>query len=358
MNCIFQFHANHGSVLLTAVIRYPIILNQTGGITVISLNDFLYSGHTVLKILHLYESQLREDAHSTIDLAHCNFLLQMIGLLEHNDFLTSQSQRIRAFYYLMVRQYPSLAFTFKGRIKSLVRTEGKFNGYIIEYISDYYEQNGALPPMSEVKQRLHMFRDLIAYRLVISLPRCNLKPGQNLETEELRYLYEIANQLPRFLEEHGFTPEPAGSETLYDSPLDPSVRPYYRDYVASPKPFGYRSLHITFFDNMARCHIEIQLRTKQMDDNATIGPANHLGYEQRQQEERARRETVPVGICPEFDEAWERQTAIQEIDLSKVDVNMFSAYSQALINDGCGLYRGRLITPFEHLSKFQNDSIS
>lgn len=321
----------------------------------IRLNDFLYSGNTVLKILHLYESQLRENAHNTIDLAHCNFLLQIIGLLEHNDFLTSQSQRIRAFYRLMVRQYPSLAFTFKGRIKSLIRTEGKFNGYIIEYISDYYEQNGTLPPMPEVKQRLNMFRDLIAYRLVISLPRCNLAPGQEQEAEELRYLYEIANQLPGFLEERGFTPEPAGAENLCDSPLDPSVRPYYRDYVAAPKPFGYRSLHITFFDNLARCHIEIQLRTKQMDDNATIGPANHLGYEQRQQKERARRETVPVGICPEFDEAWERQTAIQELDLSKVDVNMFRAYSESLINDGCGLFRGRLITPFEHLSKFQND---
>lgn len=322
----------------------------------IQLNDFLYSGHTVLKVLHLYESQLRGNAHNTIDLAHCNFLLQMIGLLEHNDFLTSQSQRIRSFYGQMVRQYPNLAFTFKGRIKSLVRAEGKFNGYVIEYISDYYKQHGTFPPMSEVKQRLGMFRDLIAYRLVISLPRCNLKPGQELEAEELRYLYEIANQLPRYLEERGFTPELAGAADSCDSPLDSAVRPYYRDYIASPKPLGYRSLHITFYDNMARCHIEIQLRTKQMDDNATIGPANHLGYEQRQQEERARRETVPEGLCPEFDEAWERQTAIQQLDLSKVEVNMFSAYSQDLINDGCGLYRGRLITPFEHLSKYQNDS--
>ena len=26
-------------------------------------------------------------------------------------------------------------------------------------------------------------------------------------------------------------------------------------------------------------------------------------------------------------------------------------------NDGCGLYRGRLILPYEHLSRFQNDLI-
>ena len=39
----------------------------------------------------------------------------------------------------MVQEYPLLAFTFKGRIKSLIRAEEKFNGYIVEYIYDYYE---------------------------------------------------------------------------------------------------------------------------------------------------------------------------------------------------------------------------
>ena len=46
---------------------------------------------------------------------------------------------------------------------------------------------------------------------------------------------------------------------------------------------------------------------------------------------------------------------LQQLDLSKVDVNMFGAVNNSLINDGCGLYRGRLILPFEHLSRFQND---
>ena len=29
----------------------------------------------------------------------------------------------------------------------------------------------------------------------------------------------------------------------------------------------------------------------------------------------------------------------------------------SLVNDGCGLYRGRLILPYEHLSRFQNDLV-
>ena len=76
-----------------------------------------------------------------MDMIHCNFLLQLMELLEHNDFLTSQSQRLREFYKYMSSEYPFLAFTFKGRIKSLIRAEQKFNGNIVEHVYDYYEKN-------------------------------------------------------------------------------------------------------------------------------------------------------------------------------------------------------------------------
>ena len=71
----------------------------------VTLNDYLYSGDTVLRILKNYMKDLREDAkkkHNEIDIMHCNFLLQIEELLEHNDFLTSQSQKIREFYKYMV----------------------------------------------------------------------------------------------------------------------------------------------------------------------------------------------------------------------------------------------------------------
>lgn len=48
---------------------------------------------------------------------------------------------------------------------------------------------------------------------------------------------------------------------------------------------------------------------------------------------------------------------LQELDLAAVNVNMFKAINNQLINDGCGLFRGRQILPFEHLSRFQNDMI-
>lgn len=327
----------------------------------ITLNDYLYSGDTILRILKNYIEDLRNEAKTTrneMDLAHCNFLIQIMELLEHNDFLTAQSQKIREFYKYMAKEYPFLAFTFRGRIKSLIRAEEKFNGYIVEYIYDYYIKNGTYPPVADLKNRLSCFRDFIAYRIVVSMPRCHLKKGQNIEEEELKYIYQIANKLPGFLEERGFTAESAQGMKESTSPLlDDEVKPYYRDYICHASEYGYQSLHITFYDNSSRSYMEVQLRTKRMDDVAEIGQANHLGYEKRQENERARRDAVPVGECVYFDEAYERGMRLLQLNLAELDVNMFAAVDNSLINDGCGLYRGRLILPYEHLSRFQNDLI-
>lgn len=325
----------------------------------ITLNDYLYSGDTIFRIIQKYIEDLKREAkisHNEVDIMHCNFLIQILELLEHNEFLTAQSQKIRDFYMYMTNEYPYLAFTFKGRIKSLIRAEEKFNGYIVEYIYDYYMKNKKFPTISKLKNRLSCFRDIIAYRIVISIPKCHLKPGEDREEQEIKILYEIANILLGFLEERGFTPEPArGVFESTSKLLDDEVRPYYRDYISDGKSSEYQSLHITFYDNIARCFMEVQLRTKTMDDNAEIGPANHLGYEKKQESDRARRDMIPKGECIYFDEAYERGMKLQQLELSKLDVNMFAAVDNSLINDGCGLYRGRQILPYEHLSRFQND---
>lgn len=327
----------------------------------ICLNDYLYSGDTVLKILQKYSADLKKssiESHNAIDMVHCNFLLQQIDMLEHNDFLTSQSQRIRELYKLMAKEYPFLAFTFKGRIKSLIRSEEKFNGYIVEDFYKYYKEHGEFLPIIDLKQKLSCFRDLIAYRIVISMPKCHIKPGDNRREIELDYLYKVANIIPEFLEERGFTAQISENDgAKHSTRLKENLYPYFRDYIENPSDMGYQSLHITLYDNIARSYIELQLRTKEMDDHAEIGPANHLGYEKRQEIERTRREEIPYGVCDYFDEAYERVVKLHELELSEVDVNMFGAISNTVMNDGCGLFRGRQILPFEHLSRFQNDLI-
>lgn len=327
----------------------------------ITINDYLYRGDTVFKILQRYTDDLEKEAEANkneIDLVHAQFLNTISDLLEHNEFLTLQSNRIREFYKYMVAEYPYLAFTFKGRIKSIIRAEEKFNGYIVEYIYDYYQKYGRYPVVPAIKEKLTCFRDLLAYRIVISMPQCHIKEGEDREEIEKKYLYEIANAMPGCLQEQGFSIiEDTLENQKHSDLLEPKLRGCYRDYVENPNKFGYQSLHITFYDDIANCYIELQLRTKAMDDHAEIGEANHLGYEKRQEFNRARREAIPVGECRYFDDAYERVMLLQNLELSKIDVNMFTAFSNTLINDGCGLYRGRQILPFEHLSRFQNDLI-
>ena len=75
--------------------------------------------------------------------------------------------------------------------------------------------------------------------------------------------------------------------------MDEFAKPYYRDYISEKKDSDYQSLHITFYDNSSRSYLEVQIRTKDMDDVAEIGAANHLGYEKKQESERARRDAIP-----------------------------------------------------------------
>ena len=337
----------------------------------IALNDYLYNGDTVIKILHNYTAALHTEAEKSgnpVDSMHSNLLMQMTEILEHNDFLTSQAQRMREFYMYMTETYPDLAFTFKGRIKSLIRTEEKFNGQIVSYIYDYHKKNREYPEVERIQKRLSGMKDLIAYRIIIALPKCHEKDEEERRKKELKYLYDIANKLPEFLEKRGFcvqlaqcaggdAKEPMEALEKQSPYLADEVRPYYKDYIENPGPSGYQSLHVTFFDKISGIYVEVQLRTYEMDVLGEIGAANHMGYEDRQKEERTRRDEIPAGECKYFDDAYERVMKLQSLKLYELDVNMFAAVSNTLINDGCGLFRGRLIMPYEHLSRFQNDLI-
>lgn len=329
----------------------------------VDITQYFEKGYVAPDIVKFFEKDLREQSQNEIDIAHSNILLRYKNYLSRNDFLDSVSDDMTQFRKQIVDKYSDITLTISGRIKSIIRVEEKFNGYIIEFCSNYYHKYKTFPSEEEMSLYLQRFRDLIAYRIIVSVPEQCLK-GRDKDKVEIDYLYKIANNLPSFFTKRGYSIEYASSvvgvsTTRKRSKLLQENRKYFKDYIVQPKENGYQSLHIALIDNHSHfANIEIQLRTFDMDCFAELDEnVNHSAYESTQNDTRTK-SRLPFGICSYYDEAVQRYSRLYNYDLTRAKIDHFKAVrlpnNTVIFNDHAGVKFGRIIDPREYLALREN----
>lgn len=101
-----------------------------------------------------------------------------------------------------------------------------------------------------------------------------------------------------------------------------------KDYIALPKPNGYRSIHTTVFciDNRIT---EIQIRTQEMHDEAEIGIAAHWAYEQAKESEAyMERQSVSADkkelLWVQQLRSWQKEFSTPEEFVESLKIDFFS----------------------------------
>ena len=333
--------------------------------SIVDITQFFEQNNTAPDMISSFEEALRLNCQSKVDFEHSRLLLKYNMYLSSNGFLDLVSKDIADFCNFVMENNKDITLTIRGRIKSIVRLEEKFNGYVMEYCSQYYSKHQEFPTEAMVVKYLGRIRDIIAYRIIISIPEKNLK-GRKKSEQELIALYQIANYFPSFFTKLGYSMEDASSikdglrRKKKISLLSEENKRFFKDYVDRPKKNGYKSLHISLKDNRPIkglplfSNVEVQMRTFEMDCFTELGDdSKHEIYEKRQAEKRENQE-LPLGICKYYDCAVARYNSLHNYDFTKAKIDHFKAIrlqdGSVVFNDHAGVKFGREIDPREYLS--------
>lgn len=95
-----------------------------------------------------------------------------------------------------------------------------------------------------------------------------------------------------------------------------------KDYIANPKPNGYQSLHTTIFSEKGEI-IELQIRTKQMHEEAEFGVAAHWRYKEHGEGKESKRDArFNLEWVRELTR-WHRRAQGKEEQLEKMKLDVF-----------------------------------
>lgn len=333
--------------------------NYMGYTKLPSLDNYLTKGLSIFDVVSAYSSDLWEYGkkhHNEIDMYHASFLDRYLDIIMDDQFVEDiQIDLQKKFMDEIYRSKDEFSFAMRGRIKSLIRLENKFNDYVQSFINDNIIKNGKIPTQRDVVKHLERFRDIVAYRFI-------LEAKNHDEEMAKRKLFDIANTIPRYFDSASFDLSAKGGYTLIRAPkllqtntdnksaLAPKVRAYYKDYVSNPKEFGFQALVIVMKHNKSGEQFELQMETFEMlKHNEHSEESHHTAYEKTQTSRRLDT-CLPEGYTSkEFNEAHARIVKMRNLSLSTINVDMFFAFDDHDVEDLCGLLHGRQANPREFL---------
>lgn len=154
---------------------------------------------------------------------------------------------------------------YKEIASKLQQTKDKRNKYINDFIAPLKEQLRKLGYKSEVKGRPKSIHSI-----------WNKIKKQGVKFEEVYDLFAI-----RIIHDCPVEDEKADCWNIYSLVTD-TYQPNpkrLRDWISAPKPNGYESLHTTVLGPEGKW-VEVQIRTKRMDEVAEKGHASHFLYKE------------------------------------------------------------------------------
>lgn len=90
-----------------------------------------------------------------------------------------------------------------------------------------------------------------------------------------------------------------------------------KDYISSPKPNGYRSLHTTIFFGDGNI-IEVQIRTEEMNKESEYGVASHISYKQAMNKTRKKSENLNLIWLKNILPTYKKENGEKNNDLNDV----------------------------------------
>ena len=240
-----------------------------------SLDRYLYNNWMIQDIISAYVEDLRvfgKREHNELELYHAQFLERYLGVVNDDLFMDSIQEDFEEKFTAEVSfRHPECCFALRGRLKSLVRLENKFNASVQEFIINYIKEKGERPSVKMIIKNLNRLYDVIAYRFIL---QC--RDPESSSEEEIKHLTDIANSVPDYFSAESLKPNAIGGYTLLraqplrgtttDNPsvLAPRIRQYYRDYVSNPKKNGFSAFTICMRHIISQQDIELQLLTFDM----------------------------------------------------------------------------------------------